>query len=248
MPTARQSRSRLGALLALGLLAPVQTNAAVISWGPTFVMDDVSDVSNPAGSTVHFAADFNSVVGSTTPGGDDVINGLPFTVVDQNIPGLLTTTIANGPSFNTIYHPGGTGDQDLDDLLDSHSYIAANPGTASFTIEGLNTGDLYQIQVIGIADSRACCAGRIYETDDGQGNFTDPPFATLQRGMFQSVLGTFTADSSIQTFQLRSLASTPGNNDPGMSGLTVLRLIPEPGVSILVLGGVLLGFARRRRQ
>src|SRR5687767_4026249 len=91
-------------LPATGLLAPVHVDAAAISWGAAFVIDDPADVSNPAGSTLHFAADFNTAAGAATAGGDNVINGLTFTVVDQNLPGFLTANIANGPSYSATYH------------------------------------------------------------------------------------------------------------------------------------------------
>ena len=78
----------IAALLASPLLAPAPGEAAAISWGAAFVVDDPTDVSNPAGSTLHFAADFNSVAGFATAGGDNIINGLTFTVADQNLAGL----------------------------------------------------------------------------------------------------------------------------------------------------------------
>ena len=102
---------------------------------------------------------------------------------------------------------------------------AGNPATGSITVNNLTVGAIYQVQLIAVADSRGCCSARTYEPDDGQGNFTTG--VTLQRGLFQSVLGTFTADAATQTIQWRSLNDASGNNDPGFSGLIVLEIIPD---------------------
>jgi hypothetical protein len=233
--------------LVIALTAAPRINAANISWGPVFVIDDPTDISHPAGSVVHAAIDYNTAGGAATAGGDNLINGIPITQVTLQLPGAVSTTFGNGPSFNATYHPGGTGDQDLDDLLDSHSYLAGNPGVTSLTLEGLTISGQYQVQLINVADSRGCCATRTYEPDNGAGDFTTG--VTMQRSLFQSTIGTFTADAATQTIQLRSLNAATGNNDPGLSGLVVL-LVPEPmSLGLVGLGGaVLVAAARRARR
>jgi hypothetical protein len=229
--------------VALALAAAGQANAAEISWKPSFIIDDPSDIKNPPGSSVHAALDFNTAEGAaTSPDGDDIINGIPFIAVNNGSPGSVTTSFSDGPSFNATYHPGGTGDGDLDDLLDAHSYLGGGTGTATITLEGLSVGQPYLIQAIGVADLRGCCADRTYEPDDGLGNFTTG--VTVQRGLFQSTLGTFTADAETQAFQWRSLGGM-GNNDPGFSGLVVLA-IPEPSSWLLAAVGGLACLAIRR--
>jgi hypothetical protein len=235
----------LGALV-MALVAPARVEAANVSWGPVFVVDDPTDISRPAGSLVHAALDFNTVAGAGTAGGDNMINGIPFTQVTLQSPGVVSTTFANSASYNATYHPGGTGDQDLDDLLDSHAYSAGNPGTTSITAEGLAVGGVYRVQLINVADSRACCATRTYEPDNGAGSFTTG--VTMQRSLFQSTIGSFTANAATQTIQLRSLNAAAGNNDPGLSGLVVLR-VPEPtGLALAGLGASLLVAAVRQAR
>jgi hypothetical protein len=86
----------------------------------------------------------------------------------------------------------------------------------------------------------------VYDVDDGAGNFTTG--VTLQRGLGQSVIGTFTADADAQTILLRSANELAGNNDPGLSAYA-LRAIPEPASMTLLqiaLGSLLL-FRRRTK-
>jgi hypothetical protein len=198
-------------------------DAAAITWNAPLTVTSPTDIMLPAGGTIHFAADFNTTAGfDPTPDDDDMINGIPFTRVDAaGIPGLLTHTFNSGPNFGAAAFPGGTGDADLDNLLNSHSWMAGNPVTATVTLQGLTVGAPYQVQVIGAVDTRACCAARVYEPDNGQGQFSAG--VSIQRGLTQSIIGTFVADGSTQTFQWRSQNSAAGNNDPGMSGLVVTR-------------------------
>jgi hypothetical protein len=235
------------AALAAVALAPTLVPAAVVAWGPAFAVDSPDDISNPAGSTLHAAIDFNTVAGAATAGGDNIINSIPFTQVLLSAPGTVVTNFTDGPSFNATYHPTPTGDQDLDDLLDSHSYLPGNPATSLITLEGLAIGGKYQVQLIGVADSRTCCSARIYEPDDGAGNFTTG--VTMQRGLFQSTIGTFTADAATQPIQLRSLNAAAGNSDPGLTGIVVQQLIPEPtGLALVAVGAVALLAGRRRSR
>jgi hypothetical protein len=100
--------------------------------------------------------------------------------------------------------------------------------------------------VIGISDPNS--TGQIYEMDNGASNFAAG--ARLQRGLPQSVIGTFTKDFNIESVQFRSLDFLPGNPNPGISGLIVRRLnaVPEPGSLALcgVAGAALLASRRWR--
>jgi hypothetical protein len=225
------------------LVAP-SSNAAVISWGAPFVVDQDTDVSK-AGN-VYVAADFNTAAGFGPSGG--VINGIQFAqVAAAGVPGRLTHSFSNGPNNGAAAYaavaPAGM-DPDLVELLDSHAWHAGNPVSATVTLEGLAVGTPYQIQVLGAADTRTCCSLRTYEPDDGAGNFTTG--TSIQRGLVQSIIGKFTADAATQSFQWRSLGNAAGNNDPGMSGLVVLA-VPEPSCILMVsLLAVLVSIARFR--
>ncbi|HEY3391590.1 MAG TPA: PEP-CTERM sorting domain-containing protein [Lacipirellulaceae bacterium] len=218
---------RLGALgglmlvLAAAWIGPQSAAASEITWNAPIIVQSPTDINLPTGGTVHFAADFNTPTDFGPE--DDVINGITFAPVGAaGISGLLTHTFSSGPNFGAAAFPGGTGDADLDNLLNSHSWMGGDPGTASVTLQGLTVGAPYQIQVIGAVDTRPCCAARTYEPDNGQGSFNTG--TSIQRGLVQSILGTFIADAGTQVFQWRSLNNAAGNNDPGMSGLVVTRM------------------------
>jgi len=191
---------------------------AEITWEDSFTITAPEDISNPLGSSVHEALDFNS---GANPGEDLQVNGIALTSSGAAGTGNITTSMASGPAFGANFFANATGDTDLDNLLDSHSWLGGSPAEVTVMIENLIPGTQYQVQLIGVADSRGCCAGRTYEPDDGQGNYTTG--IAMARGDYASVVGTFTADAASQTILWRSLGNT-GNNDPGFSGLIVLEL------------------------
>ena len=237
----------VGVLLVAVLVAGLQTaQAASIAWNSPVTVDDDLDIQN--GGNVHVAADFNTAEGFGA--GDGVINGISFMQVDSaGIAGRLSHTFASGPNNGAAAYaataPVGM-DLDLVELLDSHSWNPGDPATATVTLEGLTIGRAYQIQVLGAVDLRTCCSMRAYEPDDGAGNFDTG--VSVQRGLVQSVIGTFTADAGTQAFLWRSLGDATGNNDAAMSGLVVLR-IPEPSSIMLAAWGLGLyvGAVIRRR-
>lgn len=208
----------IGGSIALATLSP----AAEITWGTPSTITAPSDISNPVGSVVIVAADFNSPTG-TAVGDDNAINGIPFEQMPNAGNGILVTNMTSGPAYGANFFTGNTGDGDLDALLDSHSYTAANPAEITVTINNLVPGREYQIQLIAVADARGCCAGRTYEPDDGQGNYSTG--IQMNRGGFLQVTGAFTADATSQSLLWRSLGGVGGSNsDPGFSGLVVLEI------------------------
>ena len=115
------------------------THAAEITWQPPAAVTQAADILNPIGSTVHIAADFNNATGFAS-GDDNTINGIPFVLTPSSGSGNLITNMANGPSYGTTYFPGATDDGDLDGLLDSHSYTAANPAAVALTFPNPSPG------------------------------------------------------------------------------------------------------------
>ncbi len=157
-------------LIPLGILAslPALLQGAEITWGVPFSIAVTEDISNPAGSIIHEALDFNAGAGLTA--GDDLtINGILFTTSAAAGTGNISTNMTNGPAYGAAFSPVASSDADLDSLLDSHAYSAENPIEVSVTINNLTPGTLYQIQLIGVGDDRACCAARTYEPDNGLG-------------------------------------------------------------------------------
>ncbi|MEM7392415.1 MAG: hypothetical protein AAF492_08695, partial [Verrucomicrobiota bacterium] len=182
--------------------------------------------------TLHFAGDFNNALHFAP--GDGVINGIPFTRIDEDVPGLFSTDLNFGPFFgsNTFFNGPSTGDIDLDDLLDSHAWLMANPGTATFTIEGLTIGTTYQVQLINPPDTRPFGVDREYEPDNGMGVFNTG--VILRRGNIESVIGRFTADAATQSILFRSLGNNLGEQDPALAGVVIFA-VPEPSTFFYLL-------------
>ena len=213
-------------ILSLGFLAtlPIATQGSQITWGTAFSIAVPEDISNPAGSTIHEALDFNAGAGLTA--GDDLtINGILFTTSPSAGTGNISTNMVNGPAYGAAFSPVVSGDADLDTLLDSHAYSGGNPIEVSVTINNLLPGTEYQIQLIGVGDARACCAARTYEPDNGLGEYNTG--IQIARGDMGSVLGTFTADAVSQNVLWRSLGGLAGNSDAGFSGI-IVTTVPDP--------------------
>ena len=225
-PRSIVSASVAATLLSFANLAP----AANVTWGP------VTQITSPASlnqtGTFVSALNLGGTQGTLPIAGTDIV----FT------DGALTAAVGTGTvsnSYNATYYDPTTGDTNLDAVLDSHSYLAgANPaGRARIDLTGLTPGTPYLVQFIGVADIRTCCADRLQTVDDGFGNSSGP----LQRGLANSVTGTFIADATTQSLFVS------GSNDPGLSGL-VLRAIPEPtSLTALALTATTTLLRRRRR-
>lgn len=205
------------------------TQAAVVSWG---------------------------AVGSGIQSTDLIETGSPYAAIDGGADSATTFTIGTnvftgggfatapaGDIINTLgtFYAPATDNSNLDILMDSHTYIAnANPNGVGIVAIPVTIGNAYDIQFIGVGDSRGCCSGRAQNVNDGNGNIS----GDLIRGNGDWVVGNFVADTELQTFFVA------GANDPGLSGLIVRDLgpaIPEPGSALLSLVGLLGLTARRRR-
>jgi len=226
-------KARVKGLVVAGLAAPgwhSAASAAQVNWGPVTSITSVADL-NQTGT---FVAGVNT--GVTTPG-SFAISGTDITFqnggLTDRVVGFVTNT---GPGGN-FYVPT-TGNANLDTVLDSHSYIAmGNPnGRGVVALTNLVVGQQYLLQVIAVADDRACCATRTQTVDDGLGNVS----GAMQRGLAQSVTGTFTADATTQSFFIA------GVNDPGLSAYQ-LRAVPEPAcLALFALAGWALHVRRKR--
>ena len=239
--------------------------AKQISWQTPATVSSVGDISN-LGGPIHLAADFNppETFNPSTPlrfnSGifDGNINGIQFIGTDQNIDGLLQTNFigfsgtqfentfpagaVNGSTFSSgevpFYQGPPTGDADLDNLLDSHAFRNVD-GFGQLTIQGLNAGTRYQVQLIGIADGRTNAANASVQVDNGDGVFGP----VLTRGLYQSVTGEFTAQSTSQTILIEP--TTAGG--PGLSGI-VVQSVPEPSSCCLLFGAMVLTALRRKTR
>lgn len=243
-------------LLAVSALA-LPISAATISWGSAFNFDSTDEslwLNNfDAGRNGGTAA--NGPVLSTEAvsygngsGRDPVINGLSF------------TEVAGSTDFW-----GNTGiDPDIDEVLSGHETIP------TLTLSGLTIGNQYQIQLVGIHDNRGGIRERQYEVSFGGSDFTsggtpeiltragygntEPPTPLSFDGFASNgtVVGTFVADATAQTIQIRPNqqdGNTGDDVDPGLSGYILLEqaAIPEPSSTALLGLAGLSALLRRRR-
>ncbi len=220
------SRLLAGALVAVGTFS---ASAATISWGPVTTITSAGSLDQTGSLVTAINAGGNQ--GAQTVAGTDI------TFNDGGITTALTGTVSN--SGNGGWYSPTTGNAGLDVVLDSHSYISGgNPGgRGQIDITGLTPGVQYRLQVVGVSDDRACCGDRIQTVDDGSGDVS----GNLQRALANTVIGTFTANSSTQSFFVS------GVNDPGISAYQV-RAVPEPAVLGIFGIGAMGLLARRNRR
>ena len=246
------------AVVASGLLVSTETWAAPITWGLPFMIDSPDDIDTSFGR-LHEAVNYTDAADTM----DDTVNtgtemitfvrkfandpSLSHSSLQGDAAGALNDSYDNSPPrfYNTL-----TGDTALDDVLNGQVWTGQPASTVDViqqrqivvTLSGLVAGQDYQLQVLGPADDRSCCAARTVNVDDLQGNT-----ALLTRSTLHSVLGTFTADAATQQFAMTGVAAISGN-DPGLDGY-VLRVIPEPSSSMLIaLGLGIVGLVAGRRS
>ncbi|MFM2241867.1 MAG: hypothetical protein RLZ97_722 [Verrucomicrobiota bacterium] len=253
----RQPLLNASGVIAITLLAP-SSHAAVITWGAAFNFTHTDETLFLNG----FDSSRNG--GVTAPGAVTLVGAYDYGNTNAS-----PTTI-NGMSFaklsgNTDFW-GDTGiDPDIDSVLSGHR---AEAGTFTLNLTDLTIGTLYQIQLIGIHDSRGSgIKERQYEVSFGGSDFTvggtapvltragynntNPATPPTYQGFvsYGTVVGTFTADATTQSIQLRSntldgnLSDDP---DPGLGGYILHSAVPEPSVALL--GGLGCFVMMRRRR
>ena len=224
------------------------SQAAIVNWGSEFnfthldsslFLNDFDSAQN-GGITATAAVSVLAAVdyGYASPAGNSVsLNGVQF--------------VQAGGARDFW---GSTGiNPDIDTVLSGHTSIAV---TFTQTLSGLTIGNTYQIQLIGIHDSRGgSLSSRAYTVDNGAGDFTGGPVLTRggygnvnppapQAGYFGTVVGSFIADTATQDIKLSN------GTDPGLSGYILLETtdsVPEPSTSVLLCLSGLALLTRRRK-
>lgn len=226
--------------LAAGFVAG-PTDAATIAWNVHSITGSASDIST-TGTLVEAT--------SGNAGGQAIAGGAPVTVngVDFAQGRILDNTTRDRPATIPTL-----ADSAYTTLLAAASSTTSN-GDQAITFTGLTVGDKYEIQIwashTGFAGS-----GLVLNNGSGVVNPGTSGHATLlyEAGTGnpgQYAFGTFTADGTSQTFNLRrwqNLSSTPSAASEPYVNAIQLRQIPEPSAALL--GGLgMLALLRRRRD
>ena len=144
----------------------------------------------------------------------------------------------------------GTGNANLDSLLASQVFVdsrAIGSGALNLSLNNLNPGQEYQIQLIGPAANSGRISAAI--VNDGEGNSVGDlhGFLDLDNDLaphVTSVIGTFTADNTSQAINV----VLDLERNTGISGLILTTNIPEPTSAFLALSALMCGLSIRARS
>lgn len=219
----------------------VGLQAQLITWGSPTNISSASDIATNGAYVDALQSHTGNGAGGVVP--LNVLN--PTTGISTLFNTFATGTVADGTfSFSNNIGTDGSDGSNSDatpylEALDHTSYIF-RPGSATVTMGGLATGDLYQLQVW-------CSAGYRPTTLTSGADSVNLNFVPNTTGQY--VLGTFVAVGSTESFTFAN--SYPIDVSAGEVNALALRDLsnaPEPSTYAMLLGGwVLMGFCVRRK-
>ena len=226
-------------LLSIGVIGLTTAySQAAITWGTaqaiTTEIDDVS--TNGVLHAAVNAASVDLVDGGGVPNPDITLNGVVFESGNINDATNISTTSFT-QNNDADLNPGGV----LGDTTNYQTFLgdidfAASGGTATIDIENLVIGNQYEIQIWYVDNRGGANGNRVTTISSVGGNSValDDQFA----------IGTFTADTLIQSFDV-----TTSGASANLTGFQVrdLGAVPEPSSTLLSGVGLLALLARRRR-
>jgi hypothetical protein len=240
----KHKTTSLAALAALAIAG--SASAATITWGTPTAIASESDVS--LNGTLILAkqvthSDYGgyanqTVNGVTFVGNNNTQNGVTF-----GIPSGFSGSDQTGFVVGTVGTPG-TLSTAYQQMLTGGYY--GGPGTATITLSGLTVNQQYELQ-FWVADYRQWPSSNYNRSLTLTAGNTSGALTYLQvvSGVNQGsisgsyILGTFTADNSLQSITINS-------GDSVQLNALQLRAIPEPSAALL--GGLgMLALLRRRR-
>jgi hypothetical protein len=242
-------------LSVLSLATAVEpAKAAVINWGAAQNITGSSDVVTTG--TLHASANFWST-GASAGSGNITVNGVQFVGFQSarssptSVPGPTSLTVGNitltgtSPETNNQNLQGFAdvgGPASYNNLLNQLAYVVdlSTTGTMGVSIGGLTNGAQYLIQ-FWVQDGRT--GGVETRTSIVDGVTLDVNVSNTFGGFGQYVTGTFTADSTTQSFQV-----VGGVGSVAYANAMQVRIVPEPTqmVSVAAIGAA-LGMWRMRK-
>lgn len=250
------------ACLALSLFPSVAT-AQIINWQPSVdLYQGVID-----GSFVNTNGDLAVAYNNTSDTSvSTTVNGVAFTAQTVGTPLTGSTgesiTINGGTDQATGFSDGQfENDGDIFNLL-----RGGTSGINNVTFSGLTAGAIYEVQILTHAEFEPADNNLIAGFSDGVSNGVVAGTSELNNtgnsGQFagrtgDSITGTFNANSSSLTFNVFGTNGgangvfTNGNTQSQINAIQLRNIgtaIPEPTSGILLVGGLLAGLAKRRRN
>jgi hypothetical protein len=237
-------------------LAVEPAKAAVINWGAAQNITGSSDVVTTG--TLHASANFFAT-GTAAGSGSITVNGVQFDgFLSARTPspgtGPTSLTVGNitltgtSPQSNNVNLqgqgvPGLGGPASYNDLLNQTAFVfnTNTTGTMGVDVGGLTNGAQYLIQ-FWVNDSRLSAATRTVLVG---GNSLAVNTTGTAGGLGQYITGTFTADSTTQSFP-----SIGGVGSVAYANAMQVRLlaVPEPTQMVAVAAiGAALGMWRMRK-
>lgn len=256
----------VAATLAVAFLtsSPTVASAATITWQPSVNMYQGATVETFVSTAGDVAAALNAS-GDTSGDEDTTVNGVAFTGAGMGVTvgGTGTETITiNGGSDNV----GSFGDGEFtSNGAIFHLIRGAVFGVDSVTLSGLQSGQQYLVQVFNNDARGNRNLNFIAGYGDGTGSTEPVAFSDLnnspvdgsapvlpQTDAGDSIIGTFTADSATQSFNVfgsnggAGSTFTQGDGRAQINAIQ-LRLVPEPASLALLAMGCFAMLGGRRR-
>ncbi|MCA9235251.1 MAG: hypothetical protein KDA44_07255 [Planctomycetales bacterium] len=222
-------------LLAIAAVVfPVRSSGVPINFNTSVEFIDSSSIDLSLGELIYAI----NAGGTAVPNETVTVGATP--VIFQSLGNAVNVgkLATDFPNMNNAATPGdlyatATDQLSLDRILDGQAWN--DDAAATVTLQNLTVGQFYRIQVIGAADTRDCCGGRIHDVHSPDGGTTgyidrnqDYDLDTVSHVI--TAIGDFTADSTSQQLVF------DGVNNAAFSGLILTSsspsAIPHPQITI----------------
>jgi hypothetical protein len=229
-------------LCTAGFALPLSSHAATVSWGAWTDVSSNTAIATLGGYSTYGGVNFN---GSTTTinnglggaGGTDVV----FTGIAQNATGSAAGITVGTSNFD--FQSTGTGNSNVVSAVGSPQtwatvldrVIGDSNNVATINLTTLTPGTNYYVQFFSSAPDANILSNSVITS-----GAASPAFGSHVGGGTKSIIATFTADSTSQSFAITG-------TEPTYSALVIgVQPVPEPSAAFL--GGIgFAGLLLRRR-
>ena len=226
---------------AASLLAGTSANAALVSWGTWNGVTDNTAIQATAGFTVG-GVNFNGSTTTISNGTTNVVftgigpasSGATAGITVSNSGFGFTSTAASNSNVVSAVGAPTTWTTVLDQVIGDFD------NSASISLSGLTVGSSYYVQFFSSAPDRDILTNSTITS----GGVASPAFGGHTSGLTRSIIGSFTADGTVQTFAVNGTEPTYSALVIGVRPAAVT--IPEPAsIALVSLASACL--LRRRR-